>query len=606
VLGIRGPAAAHRPHQNREPARLIACPGTGSLGPVSLCLSKSPARYAITVLLVAIALLVTRWLGPPMQTTPTPLFFLAIMLSARFGLRSGLLATALSVLAIDYSFIPPLFSFAIDTEYIPSFAIFALSALSVAWLSAAQRSAAQSLRDARDELAAKVQELKRGNEALQESEQRFRDYAETASDSSWETGPDHRFTRVSKALIEVGTDTDSLIGARRWEFATDVEEEPEKWRLHIAALEARRPFRGFIYRTLMPVDNSVVYVSTSGKPIFDGEGRFLGYRGVSSDVTAAVRAEQAEEALAQARSELAHVARVTTLGELTASIAHEINQPIGAVVTNADAGLHWLGAEPPDLEEARQTLGRILNEGHRASEVIGRIRALVKKSPTLKDRLDINDTIREVIALTHCEIQNHRISLQTQLASELPPILGDRIQLHQVILNLIINAIEAMTADSEEPRELKVVSENNGTAGVLVAVRDRGAGLVTGHLDRVFDPFYSTKPDGMGMGLAISRSIVEAHGGRLWAAHNAPKGAIFQFTLPPAAEEGLSSKQPSSPSYPGASLRSRDNRREQAPTSCRAVPCLEVELKLGCYAQQWRRRASPEVAPANDRARSVA
>ncbi|MDB5408773.1 MAG: hypothetical protein JWL84_3685 [Rhodospirillales bacterium] len=392
-------------------------------------------------------------------------------------------------------------------------------------------------------------------EALRESEQRFRDYAETGSDRFWETGPDHRFTHISVRLTGLPIESASRIGRTRWDFATDVEEEPEKWRQHIATLEARQPFRGFIYRTVLPTHTSAAYLSTSGKPIFDAEGNFLGYRGISSDVTAAVRADQAEKALQQARDELAHVARVTTLGELTASIAHEVNQPIGAVVTNADACLQWLGAEPPDLEEARRALSRIVNEGNRANQVIRRIHALVRKSPALKDHLDINDTILEVVALTRSELHRHRISLETRLSRDLPRILGDRIQLHQVILNLIINAIEAISRDGEGPRILEVVSERNVSErnraeGVLVAVRDWGAGLDTEPLDHLFDAFYSTKPDGMGMGLAISRSIVEAHGGRLWATHNTPKGAIFQFTLP-AIGEDLPSQQTSSSSQPG-------------------------------------------------------
>lgn len=531
------------------------------MNPHSLPWNKPPVRYAMAVLLVALALLITLSLGPPMRTTPTPLFLLAVMLSAWFGgLLPGLLATALSVWAIAYYFVPSLFSFVVDTEYIPSVLAIALSAVFVAALSAAQTTAEQSLRRARDELDGKVRELRRGNEALQESEQRFRDYVETASDSYWETGPDHRFTHVSEHLAKIGIDPASRIGITLWDTATDVEEEPEKWRLHFAILEARQPFRGFIYRTSLPADKSVAYFSTSGKPIFDGAGRFRGYRGTSSDVTGAVRADQAENALQQARSELAHVARVTTLGELTASIAHEINQPIGAVVTNAGAGLNWLDAKSPNVEEARQALGRIIKEGKRASDVIGRIRALVRKSPTLKDRLDINDAILEVVALTRGEVQGHRISLKTQLSTDLPPILGDRVQLHQVILNLIMNAIEAMSGDGEGPRELEVISGRNGTEGVLVAVRDCGMGLTTDGLGRLFDAFYSTKPHGMGMGLAISRSIVEAHGGRLWATPNVPKGAIFQFTLPPIGEDVLPSKE--TPSwYLDASLSSTEARR---------------------------------------------
>ncbi len=199
-------------------------------------------------------------------------------------------------------------------------------------------------------------------------------------------------------------------------------------------------------------------------------------------------------------------------------------------MNNASACLRWLAAS--NLEEARQSAALVIADGHRAGEIINRIRALAKKAPPRKDWLDINETIFEVIALARSEVQKNRVSLQTQLASDLPLILGDRIQLQQVILNLIINAIEAMSAVGENPRELLVGSEKAESQRLLVAVRDSGPGLDCESLDHIFTAFYTTKPQGMGMGLAISRSIIEAHGGRLWATLNAPRGAVFQFTLP--------------------------------------------------------------------------
>jgi signal transduction histidine kinase len=239
----------------------------------------------------------------------------------------------------------------------------------------------------------------------------------------------------------------------------------------------------------------------------------------------------------RAQAELAHVNRITTMGQMTASIAHEVNQPVAAIVTHAEAALRWLGAQPPDLEEARAALRGIIVDGNRAADVIRRIRTLIiKQVATRNDLLDINEAILDVIALTRSEVLRNGVSLRTLLAQDLPLVQGDRVQVQQVMLNLIVNAVQAMSAVSGRSRELLIGSGNNASTGVLVTVRDSGPGLNPESFDHVFDAFYTTKPGGMGMGLSISRSIVEAHGGQLWATANVPQGAVFQFTLPAQGE----------------------------------------------------------------------
>jgi C4-dicarboxylate-specific signal transduction histidine kinase len=371
------------------------------------------------------------------------------------------------------------------------------------------------------------------HQALLEREQQFRDYAETASDWYWETDTDHKFTRMKdyEELRALGRlPLTSRVGLTRWDFAEDVESQPEKWELHRSMLDARQPFRDFIYPAVR-FDGSLMYVKVSGKPRFDARGAFLGYRGTGNDATAAVRADQAQAALRQVQAELAHVTRVTTLGELAASIAHEVNQPIAAVVTNAEAALRFLGRHPPDLEEVREGLHSIIKDANRAGDVIGRIRELMKKAPPRKDRMDINEAIHEVIELTRGEAVKSGASVQTALGEGLPLIEGDRVQLQQVALNVIINAVQAMS-DAEGPRELTITTAQAEPNGVLVAVKDTGPGLAPASLEQLFAPFYTTKPGGLGMGLSISRSIVEAHGGRLWVTANPPRGVVFQFTLP--------------------------------------------------------------------------
>jgi len=238
-----------------------------------------------------------------------------------------------------------------------------------------------------------------------------------------------------------------------------------------------------------------------------------------------------EQRLLDAQMELARVTRVTTLGELTASIAHEVNQPLGAVVNAAAACLRWLDRTTPDLDEARRAVEWITTEANRASEVIRRVRALANKTDIEKVPLDINDVVREVIALVQRELMSHRVSLRTDLAPALPMILGDRVQLQQVIINLVMNGIEAMQSVTNRPREL-VIRSLDETQQLLVSVTDRGVGISTEIADRLFNAFFTTKSSGMGMGLSICRSIIEAHGGRMSAANNVGPGARFQFTLP--------------------------------------------------------------------------
>ena len=500
---------------------------------------------------------------------------------------------------------------------------------------------------------------------LRDSEQRFRDYTETASDWLWATDREHRFTFFSEHSSAFGYDWEKPIGRRRWDLAADFAREPDKWRALIAALERYEPFRDFVYEAGR-IDGSLGIVSASGKPVFDAEGRFSGYRGVASDLTNRRRAEQAlrrsEAYLAEAQRlsrtgswawkiapreithwsqemfrlyafaseagippfealqqrihpedqaklaeaaesairegaeyeldfrvvlpgagtryihtsahpvydeasnfvefvgtdmditerrraeaefleserryreiemQLAHANRVATIGQLSASIAHEVNQPIAATVTNAQAALRWLGARPPDLDEVRQALGRILRDGNRAGDVIDRVRGLTKKSSPRQDLLLINEAILEVIALTRAEAVKNGVRVNTELAEDLPLIQGDRVQLQQLILNLIMNAFQAMTGAGEGPRELLISSgkaEEDGR-GVLVAVRDSGPGLALANIEHLFEAFYTTKPGGLGMGLSICRSIVEVHNGRLWATPNVPRGAVFQFTV---------------------------------------------------------------------------
>jgi len=240
----------------------------------------------------------------------------------------------------------------------------------------------------------------------------------------------------------------------------------------------------------------------------------------------------ASDSLREAQMHLAHVNRVTTMGQLAASISHEVMQPIASAITNAQAALNFLDSQPPDLGEVRDALGGVVANGNRACEIMSRIRDLFKKAPPRKDAVDVNETILEVIILAHGETLKNGVSVQTQLANDLSLVRGDRVQLQQVILNLIINAVEAMIGVSVGSRDLLISSEKDAPGGVLVSVQDSGPGLPPDGFDRLFDAFYTTKTSGMGMGLSISRSIIEQHGGRIWASSGAHHGATIRFTLP--------------------------------------------------------------------------
>jgi len=370
--------------------------------------------YGIAVLSVTAALVISRWPALHLQDALVSLFLCAVILSAWFGgAGPGLLATAVSAFAFYYYFLPPIYSLDAKPGEIPRLLAFTVSALFVGSLSAAQRSAMESLRRARDDLRKTVQELQSTNEALQ---------------------------------------TESL------------------------------------------------------------------------------ERKHAEEARREAQAELARVSRVTTMGELTASLAHEVNQPIAAAVTNANTCLRWLTRDHPDLEEASEAASRIVKDATRAAGIISRVRLLFKKSTLQRELVDVNEAIREMIVLLRSEATRYNITVRMELAADLPRIMGDRVQLQQVLMNLIVNSIDAMK-EVDGVRELAVKSQRTEKEEVLVSVSDTGVGLPAQQADQIFNAFFTTKPNGTGMGLRISRSIVESHGGRLWAAGNSPRGASFHFAL---------------------------------------------------------------------------
>ena len=500
--------------------------------------------YGIAVALVVLVMLFAGWLEAHFVGAPVSLLLCAVMFSGWLGgLGPGMLAAGLAFLVFDFAFVAPLNSFTISVLEIPRIFAFGISAFLIGLLSGEQRRKADLLRRARDELAGTYRELKMTNRALlqenamrgqaeaalRESEQRFRDFAETGSDWLWETGPDHRLTYISEHIHRLGVLPAKRLGFTRWEIAADRMEDDERWRAHIAVHEAHVPFRDFVY-SLSHDDGSRIYVKTSGKPVFDSAGRFQGYRGVGSDVTAEIQHRKSEKALRQAQTELAHVTRVTMLGELTASIVHEVNQPLASIATNGDAALRFIQRDEPDVAEVQDALGDMINDCRRATDIIQRVRALCRKSDPQLVSLDLNELIEDTIGLVQRELRDQGITLHQDLCMALPAVRGDRVEIQQVLINLVMNGMEAMAAVDRGTRSLRIRSHQDGDQ-VLVAVQDSGSGIDAASTDRLFNSFYTTKPGGLGMGLSICRSIIEAHGGKLWASQHAGEGATFQFTL---------------------------------------------------------------------------
>ena len=380
-----------------------------------------------------------------------------------------------------------------------------------------------------------VTDRRNAEEELRASEARFRTFVDRATDAFYLLDEQQLVVDVNRQACEsLGLSREELIGMHPREFDLGLD-EASIGRLaqrvgagQMITFETRHRRKD---GSEFPVEIRTGSFKQGGKVFHLALARDISERKFAEETL-----REKDHALQLARTELARVSRLTTLGELTTSIAHEVSQPLGAMVASAGAGARWLGADPPALTEARAALDNIVADGKRAREVIARIRGLTRRQAPRKERLDINHEIAEVHALTEHELRSHAIVLRTDLYRALPRIVGDRVQLQQVLLNLIVNAIEAMSTVHDRPRELTIVSRQDDSDAVLVEVRDSGTGLDPQRAEHVFEAFYTTKEEGIGIGLSISRSIVEAHGGRLWAAPNEPHGAVFRFSLPVTQE----------------------------------------------------------------------
>src|SRR5271165_4039582 len=378
-----------------------------------------------------------------------------------------------------------------------------------------------------------ITERKRAEEELRESETRFRTFVDHAVDAFFVLDLEHRtIIDLNRAACDsVGYTRQELIGKTQLGFHLDSERaEMEAATERAAAGETvfERHWHRRKDGSLFPVEVHTSLVSYGGR-------RFL--LKVARDISDRVQAEVQRERLRQLEADLAHINRVSMMGELTASIAHEVNQPLSGVVSNASACLRWLAGDAPNMEEAREATRRIVRDGKRAGEVIARIRALTKKAATPRERLDLNETIREVLALVGDQAKRNSVRIRTRFGDDVFPVLGDQVRLQQVVLNLVMNGIEAMSSVGERARELVITTRNLDPDQVQVTVEDSGVGLDPNTITKIFDPFYTTKPGGMGMGLSICRSILQAHGGRLWATTKDGSGTAFHFTLPKYQEE---------------------------------------------------------------------
>lgn len=378
-----------------------------------------------------------------------------------------------------------------------------------------------------------ITERKRAEERLKTQEQEIRTIVEHTPDWIVRFDRTLRRTYVNPAFVRaMGVAKEALLGGEPGSAADG--------RARIAASEELAAFKKalqWVLNTGRPIDVQSTWILPTGKgyftarlePEFDAHGAPTGVLAIARDVT---ELKEQEDKLHQTQAELAHAERVTAMGELTASIAHEVNQPLMAVVTNANAAARWLAAAPPNLEEARQAVGRIARDGNRASEVIKGIRAFMNKGTPAMTPVDLNELIEETAALGQAELHRRQVRLEIELAAGLPCVMADRVQLQQVVLNLAMNALDSLSAVADRPRVLRIRTDRSEPDTVRVAVEDNGGGIMALETERVFEAFYTTKPQGLGMGLAISRSIVEAHGGRLWATPHDGAGVTFQFTLP--------------------------------------------------------------------------
>jgi PAS domain S-box-containing protein len=370
-------------------------------------------------------------------------------------------------------------------------------------------------------------ELEKVFDELKKSEDRLRVLIETIPALAWTSLADGSTDFVNRRWLDyTGIPLEQVqgVGTPPPFHPEDIDKHLDKWRSALATGEA---FENEA-RVRRAADGEYRWFLIRGLPLHDESGNIVKWYGTMTDIEDRKRAE---EALRKANADLAHITRVTTMGEFVASIAHEVSQPLSAVVTNGEACLHWLAGSAPNIEKAYEALGRIVRDGKHAGEVIARIRALCRKSSVNRQRLDMNEAIEEILALAQGEVRAKRVALRTDLATRLSPVLGDRVQLQQVVLNLIMNGIEAMSSVQDRPRELVIRTQEGGDDQVVVTVQDSGTGLDPKVTKQIFDAFYTTKGEGMGMGLSISRSIVQDHGGRLWATANEGPGATFQFTL---------------------------------------------------------------------------